>query len=123
MTIFKVTRSSILLVLGLVLLLSGCNLPQNLFVAKSPTPSPAPASTPTRPAATRPAASPTPLPTPVFTATPLPSATPFPPVTVDTVTVLSKFMNGMPRIARVYLPGEYAANPAKRYKVLYAFDG
>ena len=32
-------------------------------------------------------------------------------------------MNGMKQNVSVYLPGEYAGNPNKRYKVLYAFDG
>ncbi len=52
-----------------------------------------------------------------------PTATPFPPVTVETVSLFSKFMSGMERVASVYLPGEYANFPDRRYKVLYAFDG
>ena len=53
----------------------------------------------------------------------MPTATPVPPVTVETVSLFSKFMNGMERVASVYLPGEYGNFTSRHYKVLYAFDG
>lgn len=71
---------------------------------------------------------------PTFTPTALPSLTPtvpaptvtptrLPPVTVEKLKISSKFMGGMERLVTVYLPGEYARNLQKRYKVLYVFDG
>lgn len=59
----------------------------------------------------------------VPSATPGPSATPFAPVSVTALVIKSKYMNGLERVMSVYLPGEYARFPEKRYRVLYAFDG
>ncbi len=56
------------------------------------------------------------------TLTPAPTATPFAPVSVTSLVIKSRFMNGLERVMSVYLPGEYARFPEKRYRVLYAFD-
>jgi enterochelin esterase-like enzyme len=45
------------------------------------------------------------------------------PVKLDTMVIFSKNLDGAERVAQVYLPGEYAQNPTKRYPVLYALDG
>lgn len=45
------------------------------------------------------------------------------PVTLDTLAIFSANLNGAERVAQVYLPGDYALNPAQRYPVLYALDG
>ncbi len=62
-------------------------------------------------------------PAPTLTPTPLPpSATPLPPVRMEVVSVYSNYL-GNTRPVTVYLPGEYASQPDKRYRVLYANDG
>jgi enterochelin esterase-like enzyme len=45
------------------------------------------------------------------------------PVTLDTLAIFSKNMDGAERVAQIYLPGDYLQNPDKRYPVLYALDG
>ncbi len=67
----------------------------------------------------QPSATPLPSATPTFS----PSATAYPPVRLEHFKLSARFMNGIERVISVYLPGEYAMNPNKRYKVLYAFDG
>jgi iron(III)-enterobactin esterase len=126
---FSIARKAMIVFLG-VSLVTGCNLPQ---FASSVTPNNGGTATP---AATRV------LPSPVltnFTSTPdplrysptpptvTPSAAPVatlpPPVTIEKISVPSRFMNGMERIVSVYLPGNYREDANRRYKVLYAFDG
>ena len=98
-------------------------MPTNLPSTATPTPGAARVRTPTLPTATQVIPSSTPQPAPTNTSMPTVTATLYPPVTVDKIVVSSKFMNGMKQNVSVYLPGEYAGNPNKRYKVLYAFDG
>jgi len=113
----------------LALLLAGCNLPSAAAatplrtVAGNPGPTPALPS----PTAVPPTATPSPAPVPTQTATvalaPTASATPYPPVRLEKFQLNARFMNGIARVISVYLPGDYAQNPTRRYKVLYAFDG
>lgn len=72
------------------------------------------------PATLTPAPSTTPTLAPSLT--PAPSATPFAPVSETSLVIKSRFMNGLERVMSVYLPGDYARFPEKRYRVLYAFD-
>lgn len=109
-----------LLVLLWVDLLAGCTLPDAAGVVSTPSPTPAATVTP-KPAA--PTNTPNPTATPAPTLTPAPTATPFAPVSVVTLKLKSKFMNGIERVISVYLPGDYERYPERRYKVLYAFDG
>lgn len=113
-------------ILIMVCLIAGCNLPS---ANSSPTAILTGTTRPTQ-GYTR---TPTTVLLPSLTPTLLPSLTPtvptptvtstrFPPVTVEKLKIASKFMGGMERLITVYLPGEYAGNPQKRYKVLYAFD-
>ena len=116
-----------LLAFLLVIVLAGCNLPGKTTPTLDPTATgqairdlptpvvilqtstPTPADTPTLPATLAP--------------TSIPSATQYPPVTVESLTLTSRFMNGLKRTADVYLPGNYTQDLNRRYKVLYAFDG
>lgn len=107
----------------LVCIMTSCSLP-----SANPMPTatlqPTQAYPPTSTATLRPSLTPTLSPSLTPTLPP-PTLTPtrFPPVTVEKIKMASKFMGGMERLITVYLPGEYTANPQKRYKVLYAFDG
>jgi iron(III)-enterobactin esterase len=122
---FALTRKTLLFLL-LVSCLSGCNLPQatpRATPVKDPEPTrllPTPVEI--KATATHEATS-TPTPFPTSLPTPAPTATLPPPVSIETVTVPSRFMNGMKRSAAVYLPGNYRQDLNRRYKVLYAFDG
>lgn len=60
-----------------------------------------------------------PAPAVVQTQTALPEL----PVRLETLVIFSKNLDGTERVTQVYLPGEYAQNPTKRYPVLYALDG
>jgi iron(III)-enterobactin esterase len=108
--------------------LAGCNLalPAPLMPTVNATMNPARTRT-TQPPTAAPTQAPSPQPTatlvPTPTAVPSITATPYPPVNLEKFQLTSRFMNGIERTISVYLPGEYAQNPDRRYKVLYAFDG
>lgn len=115
----QISNLALLAILGLGLL-DGCANQGKL------TPSPQPTRLlPTATITLPPAATVTPAPrsTATASATPGLTATPFAPVSVETLVIKSRFMNGIERVMSVYLPGEYARYPEKRYRVLYAFDG
>lgn len=109
----------------LLCVVAGCSLPS---ANASPTPALTGTTQPgyTRTATLTPLPSLTPTLSPSPTPTvPTPTVTPtrLPPVTMEKLKISSKFMGGMERLVTVYLPGEYALNLQKRYKVLYVFDG
>jgi enterochelin esterase-like enzyme len=58
------------------------------------------------------------------TATPQPTPSPTPElVLVETLAIDSELLTNAPRIVDVYLPPGYAADPERRYPVVYAQDG
>ncbi len=61
-------------------------------------------------------------PTPTATATQQPTVSPPGPVTIESLPVTSHFL-GNARTLSVYLPPDYASQPARQYKVLYVNDG
>jgi iron(III)-enterobactin esterase len=119
----KVRVHSFLQMVWLVFFLAGCNLSSTMPPTETPTLRPERLFTATVRVSTPIPPSSTPLPAPTRTLAATVTMTPFPTVSVEKVAISSKFMSGMKRVASIYLPGEYADNPNKRYKVLYAFDG